>query len=485
MASIEEIREARLKKRDTLEKEGMDPYPASSGRDVSLKELSSDFDSLEKKGTKPTVAGRLMSLRAQGKILFATLHDGTAGFQVVLETTILGDRAFELFRETTDVGDLLEFKGDLFRTKRGTPSVRASEWRMLCKSLRPLPEKWHGLQDTEERYRKRYLDIIMDPQLKDLFEKKALFWKVACDFLEKRGFIGVQTPSLEVTTGGAEARPFKTHHHDSGMDLYLRISVGELWQKRLIAAGFDRTYEMGRVYRNEGSGSDHMQEFTNIEFYASYLDMEEGKKMVKELFCEVAEKVFGKTAFTARGYDLDLSDQWEELDYVGTVKKMTGIDVLEADEDQIRKKLKDLKVSFEGKTRERLTDSLWKYCRKKIAGPAFLINHPRIVAPLSRLCDEDKRLTDTFQVIIAGSEMGRAHAELNDPIDQAERFKEQKKLIEAGDQEAMMPDWEYVEMLEYGMPPTFGFGFPERLFAFMVDKSLREVTLFPLMKNKK
>ncbi len=484
MASIEEIREARLKKRDILRKKGMHPYPASSKRDTSLEDLSRDFDKLQKKEFKPTVAGRLLSFRAQGKIMFATLHDGTAGFQVVIESNILGGDRFRLFQDTVDVGDILEFKGELFKTKRGTPSVKAHEWLMLSKSLRPLPEKWHGLQDVEERYRRRYLDIIMNPELKDLFEKKALFWETARRFLEKRGFVGVQTPSLEVTTGGAEARPFKTHHHDSGMDLYLRISVGELWQKRLMAAGFNRTYEIGRVYRNEGSSSEHLQEFTNIEFYASYLDFEDGKKLVKELYCEVADKVFGKTVFKTRGHDFDLAGEWEELDYVDTVEKMTGINVLEATEDELRKKLKELKVSFDGKTRERLTDSLWKFCRKKIAGPAFLINHPCIVAPLSRLDDKDNRLTNTFQIIIAGSEIGRAHSELNDPIDQAERFREQKKLIEAGDQEAMMPDWEYVEMLEHGMPPTFGFGFPERLFAFMTDKSLREVTLFPLMKNK-
>ncbi len=484
MASIEEIRAARLKKRDLLKKRGMNPHPASSNRDMPLGELSQSFDEYIKKNKKPTVAGRLMSLRIQGKIIFTTLYDGSGKFQVVVEEETLGRDDFDLFQDTVDVGDFLEFKGGLIITKRGTPSLKASSWLMLSKTLRPLPEKWHGLQDVEERYRRRYLDILMDPEVKELFLKKAEFWKVSCQFLEERGFVQVHTPSLEVTTGGAEAQPFKTHHNDSGMDLFLRISVGELWQKRLMAAGFNRTYEIGQVYRNEGSSSEHVQEFTNIEFYVAYLDFESGKKLVKDLYCEVAEKVFGRTTFSTRGHDFNLADEWKEYDYVSIVEEMTGINILNASDSQIEAKLKELKVKFEGKNRERLVDSLWKYCRKRISGPAFLVNHPRLVAPLSRSHEDDERLTKTFQVIIAGSEVGRAHSELNDPLDQADRFKEQQKLIEEGDKEAMMPDWEYVEMLEYGMPPTFGFGFPERLFAFMADKSLREATLFPLMKIK-
>ncbi|MFP4617127.1 MAG: lysine--tRNA ligase [Candidatus Paceibacterota bacterium] len=484
MASIEEIREARLKKISILEGNGMSPYPSVSKRDTDLKDLALNFSKLQKEEVDPTIAGRLLSLRAQGKIMFANIYDGTGEFQVVIEKNELGDRDFSLFKETVDLGDILEFKGYLFETKRGTPSVKAQEWSMLSKSLRPLPEKWHGLQNVEERYRRRYLDILMNRELKDLFEKKSLFFKVMKDFLEERGFMEVHTPSLEVTTGGAEACPFKTHHNDSGMDLFLRISVGELWQKRLMAAGFNRTYEMGRVYRNEGTGSEHLHEFTNMELYASYFDFEKGKKMVKDLYLHLAQEVFGKTAFSTRGHSFDLADEWQDLDYVETVKEMTGIDILEESSENIKKKLEELEVSFEGETRERLIDSLWKYCRKQISGPAFLVNHPKIVAPLSRLNDNDKRLTNTFQVIIAGSELGRAHAELNDPVDQASRFEEQRKLIEAGDEEAMMPDQEYVEMLEYGMPPTFGFGVGERLFAFMADRSIREVTLFPLMKNK-
>ncbi|HXK40061.1 MAG TPA: amino acid--tRNA ligase-related protein, partial [Candidatus Paceibacterota bacterium] len=259
---------------------------------------------------------------------------------------------------------------------------------------------------------------------------------------------------------------------------------GELWQKRLMAAGLPRTFEIGRTYRNEGSSPEHLQEFTNLEFYGAYVSFEEGKRLVTELFRTLAQEVFGTTAFTTRGHSFDLGGVWEELDYVGTVEKMTGVNVLDASEDDLAAKLDLLGVSYEGKARERLTDSLWKYCRKQVSGPAFLVNHPTLVAPLSKAHPDDPRKTLTFQVILAGSEMGRAHGELNDPQDQKRRFDEQKTLIEQGDEEAMMPDDDYVEMMEYGMPPTFGFGFGERLFAFLADKPVRETQLFPLMRPK-
>ncbi len=355
---------------------------------------------------------------------------------------------------------------------------------MLSKSIRTLPEKWVGLTDPEERLRKRYLDILGDPNLQELFKKKAKFWDVTRAYLKDRGFLEVETPTLEITTGGAEARPFKTHHNDFDLDVFMRISIGELWQKRLMAAGLPRTFEIGRAYRNEGSSPEHVQEFTNMEFYAAYMNFEDGKKFVQGLYRTLATEVFGTTTFTTRGHTFDLADEWKELDYVSTVEEMTGVNVLESSEEDLKKKLIELGVTFDGTTRERLTDSLWKYCRKQISGPAFLVNHPKLVAPLSKENPADPRLTQMFQVIIAGSEIGRAHVELNDPIDQAARFAAQGELIERGDEEAMMPDMEFVEMMEYGMPPTFGFGFGERLFSFFADKPIRETQLFPLMKPR-
>ncbi|KKP85822.1 lysine--tRNA ligase [Candidatus Nomurabacteria bacterium RIFCSPHIGHO2_02_FULL_35_13] len=484
MSSIDEIREARIKKLKLLKDKGMNPYPAESKRDLFINDAVVNFNNLEKEKEAKWIAGRIMSIRGQGAIVFITLNDGTGHFQGLLKKDVIGDKKFDFWNEVVDIGDFVEIHGTFFTTNRGEKTMEAKDWRMLSKSLRPLPEKWHGLQDVEERFRKRYLDILMDPEIKNLFEKKAKFWDATRNFLRKENFLEVETPTIEVTTGGAEAKPFKTHHNDFDMDVYMRISVGELWQKRLMAAGFPRTFEIGRVYRNEGSSPEHTQEFTNMEFYASYMNIEEGKKLVRDLYIKIAEEVFGKTEFETRGHKFDLADKWKEIDYVEEVKKQTGVDVLEDSEEKMEKALKKLNVEFQGKNKERMTDSLWKYCRKNISGPVYLVNHPKLVAPLSKENSKDSRKTEMFQVIIAGSEIGRAHAELNDPIDQKKRFDEQNKLIEGGDEEAMMPDMEFVEMLEYGMPPNFGFGFGERFFAFLIDKPLRETQFFPLMKPK-
>lgn len=480
--SLDDIRNERLKKLSLLAEKGMRPYSSTSARTTTIGDLLSDFDAKTDKGPV-TVAGRVMSIREHGGTVFCDLYDGTGKIQGYLKEDELGD-AFALFGQVVDIGDFIDLSGAPTKTKRGEKSVLASGWTMLSKSLRTLPEKWVGLTDQEERLRKRYLDFISHPELKELFEKKAKFWDVTRKFLKDRGFLEVETPTLEVTTGGAEARPFKTHHNDFDLDVFLRISIGELWQKRLMAAGIPRTFEIGRAYRNEGSSPEHLQEFTNMEFYASYMDFEEGKKLIQELYRTLAKEIFETTVFKTRGHSFDLSREWEELDYVATVEKMTGVNVLESSEKKLAEKLIELGVRYDGETRERLTDSLWKYCRKNISGPAFLVNHPKLVAPLSQEHPDDSRKTLTLQIIVAGSEMGRAHGELNNPIDQAARFKEQEALIERGDEEAMMPDFEFVEMLEYGMPPCFGFGFGERLFAFMADKPVRETQMFPLMRPK-
>lgn len=482
--SLDDIRNDRLKKLELLKEAGVDAYPAESNITTTLGELNASFDDAEAAGKSVTVGGRIMSIRGHGETIFADVFDGTGKIQGYIKSDVLDAGAFALFDQTADTGDFVEFSGVPTRTKRGEPSILVSGWRMLSKSLRTLPEKWVGLTDPEERLRKRYLDILGNPDLQDLFKKKALFWDVTRSFLKERGFLEVETPTLEVTTGGAEARPFKTHHNDFDLDVFMRISIGELWQKRLMAAGFPRTFEIGRAYRNEGSSLEHVQEFTNMEFYAAYVNFDEGKALVQDLYRTLATEVFGTTKFETRGHTFDLADEWNELDYVSIVEKMTGVNVLESSEEDLKKKLIELGVDFDGTTRERLTDSLWKYCRKQISGPAFLVNHPKLVAPLSKEHPDDPRLTKMFQVIIAGSEIGRAHVELNDPIDQAARFEEQGKLIERGDEEAMMPDMEFVEMMEYGMPPTFGFGFGERLFSFFVDKPIRETQLFPLMRPR-
>lgn len=485
MSSIDEIRDTRIKKLKLLREGGMNPYPSDIKREINLKTAIENFEVLESSHETKWIAGRIMSIRGQGAIVFVTLNDGTGIFQCLLKKDILGDEKFDFWNRVVDIGDFVEVQGIFFKTNRGEKTIEVKDWCMLSKSLRSLPEKWHGLSDPEERFRKRYLDILMNPEIKEIFEKKEKFWEVTRNFLKGRGFMEVETPTLEITTGGAEARPFKAHHNDFDIDVFLRISVGELWQKRLMAAGFPKTFEIGRVYRNEGGSDEHAQEFTNMEFYVAFMNLEEGKKLVKDLYIKIAQEVFGKTKFETRGHKFDLAGDWKEVDYVEEVKKQTDVDVLENSEEKMKNTLKKLGVKFEGENRERLIDSLWKYCRKNISGPVYLINHPKIIAPLSKENPKDDRKTEMFQIIIAGSEIGRAHAELNDPLDQKKRFAEQKKLIEGGDEEAMMPDFEFLEMLEYGMPPCFGFGFGERLFAFLIDKPVRETQLFPLMRPLK
>lgn len=484
MASLEELREARITKIEKLKEAGMDPYTAESFRNATIAEATSGFEMLESVQKDIALGGRVLVTRGQGALIFFNFTDGTGEFQGLVKKGELEDSLFELFRDTVDGADFIEVTGTLFKTKTEQKTILVKNWRMLTKALAPLPDKWSGLQDVEERFRKRYLDILTTPDLQDLFIKKAKFWEVTRAFMKEKGFLEVETPTLEVTTGGAEANPFKTHHKDFDIDVYLRISIGELWQKRLMAAGFPKTFEIGRAYRNEGTSPEHLQEFTNMEFYWAYANYKDGMKLVQEMYQRIAQEVFGTTTFTTRGHTFDLGGEWPVVDYQSEVLKQTGIDVLKSSESEMKKKLDELEVKYDGDNRERLMDTLWKYCRKNISGPAFLVHHPKLVSPLAKACSDNKELTERFQIIIAGSEVGNGFSELNDPIDQRERFEVQQKLIEGGDEEAMQPEWEFVEMLEHGMPPTCGFGFGERLFSFMVDKPIRETQLFPLMKPK-
>jgi lysyl-tRNA synthetase class 2 len=307
------------------------------------------------------------------------------------------------------------------------------------------------------------------------------------NFLEERNFVEVETPTIETTTGGAEARPFKTFHNDYHLDVFMRIDVGELWQKRLLAAGFEKTYQIGKAYRNEGSSPTHLQEFTNCEFYWAYSEYKEGMQMIKELYRKIAMEVYGKTDFEITTNNIthkfDLNNEWEEIDYRGEILKRTTIDVFTASEDEMKAKLKELNVVWDGEGKERLTDTLWKYCRKQISGPAFLVNHPAYISQLSKH-NLDGQTSQVFQPIIAGAEAGKGFSELNDFRVQRKNFERQKELLEAGDEEAMMPDFSFVEMLEHGMPPAFGYGFGERLFAFFEGVPIREIQIFPLVRPK-
>lgn len=472
-----------MKKLNDLVSSGANAYPVGSARTHEIGEALARFEQLQKDGADITLAGRVLASRGQGVLIFFDIFDGTGKMQAVIKLPESPDEVRAFYEQFVDIGDFIEARGTPFETKTGQKSLLVKNVSMLSKSLLPLPDKYHGLQDEELRLRLRYLDILTNPELRALFECKARFWQAVRSFLAERGFLEVETPTLELTTGGAEARPFATHHNDYDLDVFLRISVGELWQKRLMAAGFPKTFEIGRVYRNEGSSSEHVQEFTNCEFYLAYADYEAGMKLVTDLYRTIAREVFGTTVFTTRGHTFDLADEWKRIDYREEVIKQTGIDIATASDRAIEDKLRELGVKHEGSNRERLIDTLWKYCRKNIAGPAFLVNHPLLVAPLAKK-NKDGVTAQVFQPILAGSEIGKGYSELNEPFDQRKRFEEQQALLSRGDEEAMMADWDFVEMLEHGMPPTCGFGFGERLFAFLADKPIREVQMFPLVRPK-
>ena len=488
MTSILELKEERLKKLAKLKEAGFNPFVAHSDRNTSIKTFLADFE--KESGDKIILGGRIMSSRGQGNLIFFDLFDGSSELneeskvQAIIKNPESGQVPFDFYNEYLDIGDFVEVTGEKFLSKSGQKSILVKDIKILTKSLLPLPDKYHGLENEELKMRLRYLDILTDKDIRELFYKKAKFWKVIRQFLDEKGMLEVETPTLESTTGGAEARPFKTNHNDFDMDVYLRICIGELWQKRLMAAGYAGTYEIGRAYRNEGSSPEHLQEFTNCEFYMPYTDYKGGMVMVKELYRKIAKEVFGKSKFEMKGFEFDLEDEWVEISYADEIKKQTGLDIWESTDEDIKNKLEELGVKYEGTNRERLLDSLWKYCRKNIAGPAFVINPPLIIVPLAKPNDDGKT-AQRFQPILAGSEIGNGYSELNNPIIQKENFETQQKLLEGGDEEAMMPDYEFVEMLEHGMPPTCGFGFGDRLFSFLAGLPLRETIMFPLVKEKK
>ncbi len=486
MASLDEIRNTRIEKMKALMAKGINPYPARSAREYSLKEVVEKFDELTKKKSL-TIAGRVLAIRGQGALIFFNINDGTGLFQGLLKKDEMEADIFDLFANTVDIGDFVEITGNLFVTKKGQQTLQVSAWKMLSKSLRPLPDKWDGLQDEEEKLRKRYLDIMFNPEVREMVEKRSLFWSATREFLVQKGFMEVETPILENTTGGAEARPFSTHHNALDMDVYLRISP-ELWLKKLMVAGFPKVFEIGRIFRNEGMDAEHLQDYTQMECYEAFSDYEAGMKFVEEMYKYVAEKTFNTLKFKIKNFEIDLAKKWEIYDFTAIIKKMTGVDISKADLKEVEAKLRELKVDYDGKdgfNLNRAIDNLWKYCRKQIAGPGFLINVPVMMEPLAKRMEKDNNLVERFQVILAGSEMGKGFSELNDPLDQAGRFADQAKLREAGDDEAQMNDTSFVEALEHGMPPTFGFGLSERLFSFLMNKPARECQIFPLLKPKK
>ncbi len=485
MASLEEIRKTRLDKLALLEKAGMDPYPSKVPRDMCLMDARDNFKQYSKDQKLISLAGRVIARRGQGAIFFVDLNDGKGKLQAVFKKDELSESLFNLFSEAIDLGDFISVAGTFFVTEKGEESLLVSSWKIAAKSLLPLPEKWHGLENEELKLRKRYLDILTNTEVKEMVIRRSTFWQATRDFLREKDFTEVETPILENIAGGAEAKPFITHHNALDLDLYLRISP-ELWLKRLLVAGFQRVFEIGRIFRNEGMSAEHLQDYTQMEFYWAYADYNDGMKLVEELYKYVAEKTFGTLKFKIKDHQVDLGAEWQVYDFCQTLKKETGIDPTETTLEEVTKKLQELKVEYDHKgfNLTRAIDSLWKYYRKKIVGPGFLINVPVFLEPLAKRKKDNPKLVERFQVILAGSELGKGFSELNDPLDQAGRFKEQEKLRKEGDEEAQMTDKDFVEALEHGMPPACGFGMSERLFAFLSDKPARETQIFPLLRPR-
>ncbi len=485
MSQLDEIRSEREAKIEYLKKHGIDSYPAESFRTHDNKDFLENFEKLNSAGEKVTLAGRIMSFRDQGGLIFIDLFDGTSRAQGIVKKDDIGDESFEIFTKGVDASDFIEITGTPFTTKRGVNSLLASSWRMLAKSLSPVPSEWFGLKDEDERYRKRYLDILLNKEVSDLIKKRSIFWNSVRTFMLERDFVEVETPVLETMTGGADARPFITHHNTLDIDVFLRISVGELWQKKLMVGGLPKTFEIGRIFRNEGMSYEHANDYTSFEFYEAYQDSRKGVPMLIDLYRFVAEKTFGTLKFKINEFDVDFSKDWESCDFNDLMNKEYGFDPRDVEIKEVLGVLKERGISHEKNVDvSRGVDLLWKKIRKTLAGPAILTGIPVYLEPLAKRSVKDNRVVDRFQIILAGSEVGKAFNELNDPIDQRERFVKQQALRDAGDDEAQMADFEYIEAMEYGMPPIFGFGVSERLFSFLAGKSIRESQIFPLMRPR-
>lgn len=479
-----ELIKTRTEKLQKIEKLGMQAYPSESKKEYTNARVSEIYTKLIASGQQIFVAGRITALRGHGKLVFADLEDESGKIQTILKDDLL-KKEFALI-PLLDLGDIVEVEGKIVLTKSEEVSVEAKKIKLLTKSLRPLPQKHYGFSDEEERFRKRYLDFLSNPEIKEIFYQKAKFWNAVRKFMIDKGFLEVETPVLETTTGGADAEPFKTHLNTLDIDVFLRISMGELWQKRLLIGGFEKTFEIGRQFRNEGVSREHLQDYTQMEFYWAYANYEDSMKLSQELYQFIAQEVFGTTKFKINGFEIDLAGEWKKIDYVKTVRDKLKIDVLTASDAELKKKIEELKLkTSKVLTRGRMIDILWKSIRPTIAGPVFLINHPVEVSPLAKKTADNPKLVERYQAIIGGTELSNGYTELNDPTDQRERFLEQARLREEGDKEAQMNDEDFVEALEYGMPPATGFGMSERVFAVLSNRPVRECVMFPLVRPKK
>ena len=461
----------------------MEVYPEKTERSMMNGEALENFDNISE---EIYLVGRVKSLRPMGGSAFGNIEDETGKIQLFLNKKNIEPEKYKLFVDNIEIGDFVEVKGKLFKTKKEEKTLEVMDWKILSKSILPIPTEYYGLKDTEELIRKRYLDLICNPETRELFRKKNVFWQTIRNYLVSNGFLEVQNPVLEHIPGGADAEPFVTHHNALDQDFFMRISL-ELPLKKLLVGGYEKVFEIGRVFRNEGIDRSHLQEFDHMEFYWAYSDLEKGMKFSEKMFKEIVFKVLGKYEHEYEGEKINWETKFPVVDYFEEFKKETGLDLSEdISVEDLKKKADELGVKYEkGYGKGRMIDTLYKKTvRQKLIQPCFLIGHPIEVSPLAKKDPNNPKKVLRFQVIAGRSELCNAFGELNDPIDQKERFMEQMKAREAGDKEAQMFDEDFMEAMEYGMPPAFGFGLSERLFAFIMNRSVRETVIFQAVKEK-
>ncbi|WP_433746182.1 lysine--tRNA ligase [Falsibacillus pallidus] len=482
----------RLEKMGSMREKGMDPFGKRFERTHTSEEIKAEYDSLTKeelegKEIEVTIAGRVMTKRGKGKAGFAHLQDLQGQIQIYVRKDAIGEEAYEIYN-TVDLGDLIGITGTVFKTQVGELSVKAKEFTFLTKALRPLPDKFHGLKDVEQRYRQRYLDLITSDESKKTFIARSLIIQSMRRYLDNHGYLEVETPMMHSIAGGASARPFTTHHNALDMPLFMRIAI-ELHLKRLIVGGLEKVYEIGRVFRNEGVSTRHNPEFTMIELYEAYADYKDIMKLTENLVAHIAKEVLGTTTVQYGDYEVNLEPEWRRLHMVDAIKEYVGVDMWkEMSDDEARALAKEHGIEIKDTmTYGHIVNEFFEQkVEEKLIQPTFIYGHPVEISPLAKKNEEDPRFTDRFELFIVAREHANAFTELNDPIDQRQRFEAQLKEREQGNDEAHMMDDDFIEALEYGMPPTGGLGIGiDRLVMLLTNSpSIRDVLLFPLMRHR-
>ncbi|PIY97007.1 MAG: lysine--tRNA ligase [Candidatus Kerfeldbacteria bacterium CG_4_10_14_0_8_um_filter_42_10] len=479
----------RQKKVQRLRALGIDPFPAKLKKEKSIEKILADFNDLEKKGSTVILNGRVRSIRRHGGSTFAHIQDTSGLIQIYFKKDVIGEKLYQELSDNVDPADFIQTEGTLFTTHKGEKTVLAKNYVLAVKAALPLPEKWHGLVDTEIRYRKRYLDLLANQEVVNIFKKRAKIIKTIRDFLNQNGFLEVETPILQLIPGGAAARPFVTHHNALNEDFYLRVAP-ELYLKKLVVGGLERVFEIARCFRNEGIDWSHNPEFTMLEFYAAYWDYHDLMEFTEKLFAEIMNKTAGGFSVEYKGNKIDFTPPYPRLKFKTAILKEAGIDIdkIRSQEDLVKtakaKGLKPEKSWGAGK----ILDELYKdFVRPKLIQPTFLIDYPLELSPLAKKIKSNPKYVERFQLIAAGFELNNCFSELNDPDDQLERFKEQEKLRQGGDEEAQRFDQDFIEALKHGLPPTAGFGMGlDRLVALVCNAAnLKEVILFPTLRPEK